>query len=149
MKKKLKHLYDRHTLKVRFLLVGGCNTLLGIVLFPILYALLIPLQHHYNVLLLLSQIICISNSYLTNKYFVFKTKGINLEEYLRFTFYYNLVFVLNLIILPILVKKTQQSPAEIQLALNVLIAVGSYFWHTHLTFKQRKAKASLQPSHDT
>lgn len=148
MKKFVKHFYHQHALKLRFLLVGGCNTLLGIALYPVLYALLTPLRQHYTLLLLITQIICISNSYLTNKYFVFKTKGLNFWEYLRFTFYYNLVFLLNLIMLPVLVKTMHENPAKIQLVLNIFIAVGSYFWHTHLTFKQRKAKAAIQSSHD-
>lgn len=142
-KKKLGHFYHKHALKLRFLVVGGVNTLVGIVMYPLLYELLVPMRAHYNWLLVLSQIICITNSYFTNKYWVFKIKTGGLWQYLKFTAYYNLIFLVNLGLLPLLVAMLQVSPAKIQVVINILLAIGSYFWHACLTFKEKQRVLEL------
>ena len=131
---RIKKLGRAQALKLRFLMVGGLNTLIGIICFPLMYYLLPFLQSYYLILMLLSQVFCISFSYITNKYLVFKTKQVSLREYLRFTFFYNFVFLINLGVLPLLVKYQHLNPAIVQLCINIFIAVASYFWHTHITF---------------
>lgn len=136
MTPRLRVLYQKYALQRRFLLVGGCNTVVGVVTYPLLCGLFVTLHTHYQLTLVLSQIWCISFSYLTNKYFVFKTQGISLREYWRFTLFYNLIFALNFLLLPLLVHGLQLSPAHIQLVINILIVIGSYFWHRRITFKR-------------
>lgn len=128
-------LYAKHGLKIRFLCVGGINTLVGITCFPAIYFLVPVVRPHYLFLMVVCQIFCISFSYLTNKYFVFRAKKTSLLEYLRFTCFYNIIFVVNLIILPWLVAHEHFNPALVQLVINIFIAMSSYFWHRHITFK--------------
>lgn len=135
MKDRLRTYYQKHALQWRFVMVGGFNTLIGIITYPLLYLWLVPMRPHYTLLLVMSQVICISNAYVTNKCWVFQTKYYNFGEYLRFTLFYNLVFVLNLILLPILVHTLQVNPAKIQVIISILVAISSYFWHRYVTFK--------------
>ena len=129
------YVYRKHALQWRFLLAGGFNTLVAIAMFPLLYSVLEPLRSHYNMLLVLSHVICMTTAFCVHKYGVFKSQGIGFWEYLRFTMYYNVIFIINLALLPVLVQGLQISPAYIQLGINVVIAVISYFWHRHVTFK--------------
>ena len=143
MRALTKKIYAQHALLIRFLMVGGVNTAVGIFCFPALYFFISTLRTHYLFLMVICQIICISFSYTTNKYFVFRTTGISFWEYLRFTFFYNIIFLINLIILPILVSYWKMNPAKIQLVINIFIAIGSYFWHNHITFSQSNRKDKL------
>ena len=143
MKKPWQYYYQKHALQYRFIIVGGFNTLIGIIVYPLLYWLLVPASHAVNILvvdsvLVVSQVICITNSYITNKYFVFKAKGSSFWEYIRFTLFYNIIFVINLGLLPLLIKMTQVNPAKIQACINVFVAISSYFWHKLFTFKSVK-----------
>ncbi len=142
VKKKFRSFYQKHALQCRFLVIGGFNTLIGIFVYPLLYWWLVPASHAVNIMvvdsvLVVSQIICISNSYLMNKYFVFKTKGLSFWEYLRFTLFYNIIFIINLGLLPLLIKIMHANPAKIQIGINVLVAMSSYFWHKLVTFKKK------------
>lgn len=134
MRVLVTNIYHHRGLEIRFLFIGGINTVIGILFFPCLYYLLPIMHHHYLILMTLSQFFCITFSYLTNKYFVFKTKEKSFIEYLRFTLFYNIVFVINIAILPLLVTYGHFNPAKIQLVINVCIAATSYFWHKHISF---------------
>lgn len=140
MRAIVTQIYSKHALQIRFLCVGGFNTLIGIVSFPTLYFLIPAMRAHYLLLMTICQIFCISFSYITNKFFVFRTKKTSLLEYLRFTFFYNIVFIANLIVLPFLVTHFHFNPAEIQLVINIFIAISSYFWHRNITFKHNRAE---------
>lgn len=131
----IKGHYQRHALKWRFLLVGGFNSLMGIMLFPLLCWIFLSLREHYQWTLVLSHVVCINLAYMMHKYIVFKTKGFSFSEFFRFTSFYNIVFSLNWLMLPWLVHGLQKNPALIQLIINLFIALGSYFWHRFISFK--------------
>ncbi len=135
MKKRFSIIYQRYALQRRFLLVGGFNTLVAITFYPLLCFSVTFFRHHYLLTLILSHVVCITLSYLTQKYLVFKTHGVSFYEYLRFILFYNGVFVINFLLLPLLVQHFHASPGKIQLGINLLIAIGSYFWHQKITFK--------------
>ena len=111
------------------------------------FCLLMKLNHWFlflfyflllNMLLLFSQMFCITFSFFTNKYFVFKTKGNVKEEYLRFFAFYGFYLLLNLLCLPFLVEVIQITPILAQTLFSFAIIVSSYFWHNLVTFKQTK-----------
>ena len=134
----LQLLIARHEKKLRFLIVGGVNTLVGLLVYPLLYLFLEPLGWGYIQVLLLAQVICITFSFICNKYFVFKTKGNIHKEYAKFFLFYGLYLALNLLCLPLLVEKVGISPIISQTLFSVAIIVSSYFWHNFFTFKQVK-----------
>jgi putative flippase GtrA len=121
---------------LRFLLVGGYNTLVGIIAYPLLYLALPLMRPHYTALLVLCQVLCITNAYVSYKYWVFQRQGLSLSEYLRFTLFYNLVFVVNLLVLPLLVQLSQANPAKIQVLISSATALGSYAWHKWVSFRE-------------
>lgn len=138
MRQSAQTLIHRHEKKLRFLIAGGLNTVIGLSVYPILYYFLEPLGVGYIQVLLLAQIICITFSFISNKYFVFKTKGNIKKEYAKFFMFYGLYLVLNLICLPFLVEAIQISPIISQTFFSIAIIISSYFWHNFITFKRPK-----------
>jgi putative flippase GtrA len=131
----LSDFLNEHQKKIRFLIAGGINTAVGLAVYPILYLLLQPYGVSYLKALILAQIICITFSFISNKYFVFKTKGNIKTEYPKFFAFYGFYFVLNLICLPIMVEVLHLNPMVAQPLFSIAIVVSSYFWHSTITFK--------------
>src|SRR5690348_14048096 len=69
---------------VRYLLVGGWNTLFGFGSYAVLTAVLQPrFRYGYVAASLVSSLVSITLAFLGYKWFVFKTKGNYLREWLR------------------------------------------------------------------
>jgi putative flippase GtrA len=111
------------------------NTVVGLAVYPILYVLLEPFDIGYIGILIFSQMICITFSYISNKYFVFKTKGNVKKEYAKFFTFYGIYFLLNLLCLPIMVEILNMNPILAQTVFSIAIIASSYFWHNTITFK--------------
>jgi len=108
--------------------------------YPILFVLLEPFGVGYIRALIFSQIICISFSFFSNKYFVFKTKGNIKKEYPKFFAFYGIYFVLNIICLPAMVEVLYMNPIVAQTLFSFAIILSSYFWHNTITFKSMGGK---------
>lgn len=68
----------------RYLLVGGWNTVFGYATYAVLTALLTPrIRYAYIVASLLASLINITVAFLGYKWFVFKTRGNYLREWIR------------------------------------------------------------------
>jgi putative flippase GtrA len=134
---------------VRFLMVGGVNTLFALGLAYVLvrpFALLLP---HANLgfVVLLAQVVstpfAITFSFLGYKWFVFRTHGNYLREWLRCFAVYGVGVPVSLVILPIatnlfLLEPLTRPYAKI-LALivnSICIACYSYFAHKKFSFKR-------------
>ncbi len=121
--------------KIRFLIVGAINTAVGFSVYPLLYITLEPKGLDYLSILIISQIICTTFSFVGNKYFVFKTQGnLHIESTKFFTFH-AFYFLLNILCLPALVEVIKLNPILAQTLFSVAIMVTSYFWHNLITFK--------------
>ena len=134
----MKSFIFKHRSKIDYLFVGGLNTVIGLSAFPILYFLTKPYHLHYMVVLAISQVICVTIAFFTNLYFVFKTKGNHLSEYLKFATFYSAYFVINLIVMPVLVEIADMNPAIRQILISIGIIISSYFWHSKITFAPKK-----------
>ncbi len=130
----LRTLLDKHHVKVRFFLAGGLNTLVGLGVFPFLYLTLADNHLHYMVILCISQVICISFAYLTNKLLVFRTKGNYLVEFSKFVTFHLSYFVANLLALPLMVASFDVNPVMAQSIFAAAVIASSYFWHSRITF---------------
>jgi putative flippase GtrA len=97
---KTRNLANQHQIKVRFLLVGALNTIVGLSVFPALYFFAIPLQIHYLSILVISQILCVSFSFMTSKFLVFQISENYLRESAKFISFHLTLFLLNLAALP-------------------------------------------------
>ena len=124
--------------KIRFLIAGAINTTVGLLVYPLLYFFLEPYNVGYIKVLFLAGIISVTFSFLTNKYYVFKTKGNLKKEYLKFFIFYGLYFSINLICLPFLVEVMKITPIISQTLFSIFIILTSYFWHNYVTFKNSK-----------
>jgi putative flippase GtrA len=144
-----RNLADQHQLKVRFLLVGALNTAVGLSVFPALYLLAVPLQLHYLSILVISQILCVSFSFLTSKFLVFRTSGNYLRESGKFISFHLSLFLLNLAALPALVELAGMNPIWAQMLFTILVIVTSYFWHSNITFSSSDMEQSLKLTIDT
>jgi putative flippase GtrA len=142
---QLKQLIDQyfvgHDKKLRFLIAGAINTAVGLGVYPLLYWSLQPMGAGYLEVLIISQILCITFSFITNKYYVFKSKGNLKKEYFKFFAFHGFYFVLNLVCLPILVETMKINPIISQTLFSVAVIVTSYFWHNAVTFKSVKESA--------
>lgn len=131
-------LIERHQTKVRFLMVGALNTAVGLAVYPALYFLAAPLELHYLTILVISQVVCVTFSFLTNKFLVFRTSGNYLQESGKFLTFHLSFFLVNLAALPALVELVGMSPVWAQTLFAVLVIATSYFWYSRITFSSIK-----------
>jgi putative flippase GtrA len=92
---------------------------------------------HYLVILIMSQVLCISSAFLTSKFLVFRTSGNYLRETGKFLTFHLTYFLVNLAALPALVEFVGMNPVWAQTLFAVLIIVTSYFWHSRITFSSK------------
>lgn len=130
-------IYKKNRLKVKFLLAGGVNTMFGLGCFPLLYIAFEKLQIHYLYTLFLSQVMCILFSYITNKFFVFQTSKNYIKEFAKFSTFYLIFSILNIIYLPIMVEYYDKTPVFSQIIYSIFIIMSSYLWHKNISFKKR------------
>lgn len=128
---------------LRYLLVGGWNTLFGYATYAAFTALLMPrVRFGYILASAFSSVINITASYLGYKFFVFKTQGNYLAEWLRCLAVYGSGMLPGLLLLPLTVGALHyvfhlQGSAP-YVAGALLTGVGvlySFFGHKHFTFR--------------
>ncbi len=134
---------------IRFLMVGGFNTLFSLLLYSACvhgYSLLLP-SHGKPLIADLASItskpIAITVAFLGYKHFVFHTRGNYLKEWLRCFAVYGISTPVELIILPIATKlflfpsiTHPYAPYLAGIVNAVLIAAYSYFAHKKFSFKR-------------
>jgi putative flippase GtrA len=119
---------------VRFLIVGGLNTALGLGVFPLLYLLFVPLRPHYFQLLFISWTICVTFSFFTMKYLVFQSSGDSWQQYARFVSFHLATLLLNVGALPLILANSSLNPVRAQFLFSVTVVLLSYFWNSRVTF---------------
>lgn len=139
-----KKLAVQHKTKVHFVLVGAVNTIFGLAAYPILYFLLTPLHFHYLQVLAVSQVICITFAFVSNKYMVFRTVGNHVQEYIKFLTFHMIYFLINLAVLPLMVEFLSMNPIWAQSFFAVAVIVSSYFWHSRITFTAPKNTSKVK-----
>jgi putative flippase GtrA len=139
---------------VRYLVVGGWNTIFGYATFAVIYYLF----HHYNVpasniywQVLAAQIVStpinFTGSYLSYKFFVFRTKGNYLREWLKSIAVYGSSFLPSLVLLPLLVRALLylphmrgSAPYLANALLMGVVVIYSFLGHKHFTFRVSPGK---------
>lgn len=117
-----------------FLLVGGCNTLLGFGLFPFVYWLMSDYRKYYIWMLALCHITNVSCAYFSNKYWVFRSQGDVLTEMTKFASFHGVYFVLMMLVVPPLVEYGHFNPMVIQFSISILVVISSYLWYDKVVF---------------
>ena len=128
-----------------YLLVGAFNTVFGYSLFAVLNYLLQGLgSYSYMLASLLSNLIAITVAFLGYKWFVFKTKGNYLREWIRCVGVYGGGMLLTLAGLPILVpilrrwlvQRPQVAPYLAAAIMAGVVVIVSFFGHKHISFRR-------------
>lgn len=128
---------------VRYLVVGACNTLFGYGVFAgLTYLLSGKIPAAYMIASVIGWVVSISFAYLGYKFFVFRTKGNYLREYLRCFAVYGASALVNLALLPVLVAALRAVLARGEAApylAGALLTCGtvifSFLGHKHFSFR--------------
>ena len=127
----------------RYLLVGAWNTLFGYGSFAFFTAILSSvIPHSYIVASVISSLLNISVSYLGYKWFVFKTKGNYLREWIRCIGVYSGGILFGVLALPVVVtlirRNTRfftQAPYIAGALLTAFMVVYSFVGHKKFSFR--------------
>lgn len=122
--------------KLRYLLVGAANTVFGFCSGIVFYQGLSPVIHIIFIATLIN-IINISVSFFTYKLFVFKSKGIWWQEYLRSYLVYGAAALVSIVLIWILVDGLKIPFWIAQAALIIFTVVASYFGHSKFTYASK------------
>ena len=121
---------------LRYLIVGGWNTVFGYCVFALLYFML-SARIHYVVIAIVSGIISITMAYAGYKLFVFKTKGNYLSEYLKFYVVYGFSMILGLVLLPLFVEFLKLNVYLAQAIATIACIFISFFGHRNFSFRKK------------
>ena len=139
--------YRKHTAEIhrvaRYLLIGGWNTLFGMGVYAVLYGLL-HTRANYLVLMIPANILAITNAYLGYKFFVFKTRGNYIREYLRCYVIYGGGIALSFVLMYLLVSIFGLHPILAQLPCVLISIIFSYFGHKRFSFGSRGASRIIK-----
>ena len=127
---------------IRYLAVGACNTAFGYACFALFTLLLTPIfTYGYVLASLLANLFSITFAFFGYKWFVFKTKGNYLREWIRCVGVYATGMIVSAAALPFVVGFIRRQPGHdrsapyiagaIVLVFSVLF---SFFGHRHISF---------------
>lgn len=149
--KTLENIWFRLNQKIRFLLVGGFNT---VVSFFIYYAFLYLTGGKEQLSLLLMNLVNINISIATMRYYVFQSTGSFYKEYAKAFSSYIVLYFLNMGLLALFVRlihiKESLSPSSIlqeipnlnkaaaQLCCITIITFITFFVHKYFSFRKEK-----------
>ncbi len=121
--------------QVRFLLIGGLNTLVSYSLFVAFYLLLG--KDWYLLAYVLSYAIALVSGFALQRKFVFRVSDHLLLDFFRYTLVQLGAFGANLLLLPALVELAGVNPLIAQAIVIILTVVGSYFAHRYFSFRRK------------
>ncbi len=127
----------------RYLLVGAWNTLFGYGSFAFFTSILSPvIPHSYIAAYVISSLLNISVSYLGYKFFVFKTKGNYLREWIRCVSVYSVGILFGVVTLPVMVaiirrntRFVAEAPYIAGAILTAFMVVYSFLGHKKFSFR--------------
>jgi putative flippase GtrA len=122
--------------KIRYIAVGVWNTVFSYAVFVYLYYLTNSWLH-YMFILVLSQVVGLTNAYICYKLLVFKTKGNIIREYLRFYVVYGSTFIVNLLLIGLFVEALGINPVISQGIIAIIVVTMAYFGHSRFSFNTK------------
>jgi len=142
---------------VRYLLVGGFNTAFGYGLFALLNWSLTGLgSYSYMYAAFLSNLIAISVAFLGYKWFVFRTRGNYLIEWIRCLGVYGSSMLISLaglaILVPILRRDLHRPQVASYLAaaiMAIVTVIFSFLGHKNISFRQKLAGEDAKSCSET
>ena len=142
-------LYGKHGTKIRFVVVGVWNTLIGygaFVLFDLLFSGIFETRYMaYMTANVLSNVIGVLNAYIFHKFVTFqvKTKGRSaIVEFFRFSLTYVGTFLLSILLLPLCVEFIGLTPRLAAAVIILICVIVSYVGHSKFSFRKAEAEAA-------
>ena len=138
---------------VRFVIVGGWNTVLGYGIYAAFtYLLTGHVPHAYMLASVIANIIAISLAYVGHKFVTFRTRGNYLREVLRFYAVYGVTALIGLALLPLVVAglnlvvaSRAHVPYLAQALLLPLSVALSFLGHKHFSFRPASPRQERLP----
>jgi putative flippase GtrA len=90
---------------------------------------------HYMFILVIANIANITNAYVCHKFYVFKTKGNYVKEYLRYYVVYSVPMAIGFVAFPFCLEILKINFYVIQAVLTFITVLISYFGHKHVSFR--------------
>lgn len=132
--KMIEDIWFRIDQKIRFLLVGGFNTVLSY----LIYAFLIVMcRMPYIASLVLQYIVTVNISIITMRYYVFRSKGDFCKEYCKAWSVYLLTLLMNSVGLTFLVEICRINELWAQGIYQVAAAILTYLLHKYFSFHKK------------
>lgn len=122
--------------RVRFLAVGGVNTLVGYGVYAVFAWLLSGVFLGYMVALIISYAVAITLAFVLYRRFVFVVKGNVFIDFLRFASVYAVSIAANLVALPFLVEVARLSPLAAQAIVLGVTTIVSFVGHKYFSFRR-------------
>ena len=127
--------------KVRFLMVGGFNTVFGYALFAGFYRLLFAaLPFGYLLSLAASYAVAVTVAFFLYRRFVFPVVGRVRRDFLAFLGVNAVAIAVNFVLLPVLVEILGVRPLIAQAVVVVCTTLISYFGHRSISFRRPAAE---------
>ena len=132
--KKTENTWFKLPQKLRFLLVGGFNTVTSYLIFAGLYFLL---DGNYVPTAIIQYIISVNISILTMRYYVFRSKGNFTKEYLKACIVYIYMLGFNLAWLYVFVDTLHINALISQAVYLVISTITTYILHKYFSFRKK------------
>jgi len=147
------HKSPRTLTLVRYLAVGACNTIFGYGCFAVFTFLLTPLlSYGYVAASILANLVSITFAFFGYKWFVFKTKGNYLKEWISCVGVYAGGMILSAAALPFVVGIIRRQPGHdrsapyIAGAIVLVFSIAfSFFGHRHISFAESNRSPQVAP----
>lgn len=120
--------------KLRFLLVGGFNTVFSYTIFAFLYEVI---KLDYNIALALQYVITVNVSVLTMRYYVFRSCGDFMKEFCKAWGVYIFLYFFNAAVLNFFVIVLELYPLLAQALYLVISTIITFIMHKYLSFRKR------------
>ena len=129
--KKIEDFWFKINQKIRFILVGGFNTVFAYGVFALLFVLLnLP----YLLTLIIQYVITVNVSIVTMRYYVFRANGDFIQEYCKAWSVYIVMFLFNSIFLSFLVEVCHIQELYSQAIYLTISTIFTYLLHKYFSF---------------
>jgi putative flippase GtrA len=127
--------------EVRYLVVGGVNTVVGFSAFTIFIGFLG--YERYLLSLAFSHIFATSFAFLLYRRVVFKVRGKWVLDFVRFQLVYLAALLANIPLLYLCVQVLRLNPLAAQAVCVILVVVSSYFGHRFFSFRRKDLEQKI------
>ena len=137
--------WNAHREKILYLVVGCWNVVFQYAIFSLCWYFLQD-RLHPDVILLLATATGSVNGYLGFRYIVFGPTGHPLREFLRFQVVYAPILLVNMVLLPLLLRHTSLNAYAIQALWGMAAIVIAYVGNKYFTFRKTEGSPSGRPA---